>query len=82
VPAGPRSILGSSSSKDEALALRSGATEGAANPAGGAVAIFPEGCWLSMGTQSMVWPLGVVVVFTILREAWRSFSQFTSSGLS
>src|ERR1700679_956323 len=82
VPAGPRSILGSSSSKDEALVLRSEATEGRANPAGGAGAILPEGFWLSMVTQSMVWPLGVVVVFTILREAWRTFSQSTSSGLS
>jgi len=38
---------------------------------GGGVAIFPFGCWDSIGIQSRIWPPGVRVVATTLSRAAR-----------
>ena len=49
---------------------------------GGAEAILPEATCDSMGTQSSVFPLGVVVVLTIFNALCRPFNQLESSGFN
>jgi len=72
VPGSPCSIAASSNSKRAgSIGCCSSYWRTGSSSFGGGEAIFPDGAWLSIGTQSTMRPGFVVVLLTILRRSWR-----------